>query len=469
MGKYDARFQLKTPKSKEKSIIRLRMAFDYVDFTWELNDSLNRKLKIYPKLWDVKNQYPIPKSKIPKSLEGETYNQQLVQERIDQIKVLINQIINEAALNKIKITNDYLKKELLIRLGLAKKLKKISICDFTWQIIDEMEKGILLIEKNNKRYAPKTIKQYKVLATLLDAKYPHITFDEVDKEWYNSFKLFLLDKQEFVYINKDGEDEIFSKNPLRNGAIGNYIKNLKVIMGIAFDRNISNNMNHSAKWFSKPPSEPSGKTDIYLTEREIRKIYEFVPQEDIKNKHDKLIGRKTLEKAKDLFLLGCYTALRVSDYNNILNRTNFRVTEKGTKILVKSTQKTGEKVYIPIFWNELIQIAEKYNYEFPKMSDQKINDYIKLVCKEIEGFDTTVDFYDIIGGVKQLIKYEKWELITTHTGRRSASTNLSLRGLSEAEIAKFTGHKSNSMVARYNKTSNMETADMLMEKLEGSK
>lgn len=469
MGKYDARFQLKTPKSKDKSVIRLRMSFDYIDFTWELNDSLNRKLKIYPELWDTDNQYPIPKSKIPKKFQEETYNLQIIQERIDKVKVIISQIINEAALNEIKITNNYLKHELLIRLGLAQKPKEITVYNFCYQVIEDMAKGTLLIEKTNKRYETDTIKQYKVLATLFEAKYPNLLFSEIDKIWYNNFKLFLLDNQEFNYKSKDGEDKLFSKQALRNGAIGNYIKNLKTVMKIAYNRGISNNLEYKADWFIKPPATPSGKTDIFLTEKEIKKIYEFTPYENVKDKSGKLIGRKTLEKAKDLFLLGCYTGLRVSDYNNILNRTNFMVSEKGTNILAKSTQKTGEKVYIPIFWNELIQIAEKYNYEFPKMSDQKINDYIKLVCREVEGFNTTSTFYDIIGGVKQLIKHEKWELITTHTGRRSASTNLSLRGLSETEIAKFTGHKSNSMVARYNKTSNMQTADMLMEKLKGSK
>lgn len=469
MGKYDTRFQLKTPKSKEKSVIRLRMAFDYVDFTWELNDSLNRKLKIYPSLWDSKKQYPIPKNKIPSKHQSETYNLQLIGERIDKVKVVVNRIINEAALNEIKITNDYLKQELLIKLDLAKKAKQITVCDFCYQVVDDMEKGILLIEKTSKRYEADTIKQYKVLATLFEAKYPNLSFNEIDKTWYDGYKLFLLDKQEFNYRNRDGEDKVYSKKPLRNGAIGNYIKNLKAVMRIAYNRGLSSNMDYKADWFSKPPATPSGKTEIFLSEHEIRKVYEFTPNEDIKDKHEKLVSKKTLEKAKDLFLLGCYTGLRVSDYNNRLNKTNFMVSDKGTPILVKPTQKTGEKVYIPIFWNELILIAEKYNYEFPKMSDQKINDYIKLVCGQIDGFDSIIEYYDTVGGIKEFCSNQKWELITTHTGRRSASTNLAVRGLSEAEIAKFTGHKSNSMVARYNKTSNMQTADMLMEKLEKNK
>ncbi|MDR0423005.1 MAG: site-specific integrase [Rickettsiales bacterium] len=468
MAKYDANFQLKSPKSTGKTVIRLRMGFDYVDFTWELNDSLNRKLKIYPKLWDFKNQCPISKSKIPAKFQNEIYNLQVIGQTIDKVKVVVNKIINDAALNEIKITNDYLKQELLIRLDLKKKSKEMSVYDYTIVIIKEMEEGILLIEKSDKRYEGGTIKQYRVLSTILEAKYPNTTFSEIDKDWYEGFKSFLMNKQEFTYKNKEGNEEIFTKKKLRNSSIGNYIKNLRYIMKLAFNRNVSKNMNHKADWFLKPNAQPSGKTEIYLTEQEIRKIYDFQPQKDVLIKGSK-VSTETLKKAKDLFLLGCYTGLRVSDYNRRLSKNNFTVSEKGTKILVKPTKKTGNKVHIPIYWEELILLAEKYNYEFPKMSDQKVNEYIKLVCKEINGFDEIISYYDIVGGIKELFEFPKWQLITTHTGRRSAATNLSKYGLTEGEIAKFTGHKTNSTVARYNKSSTTDTADMLMEKLNRNK
>ena len=468
MAKYDTKFQLKSPKFSQKTVIRLRMAFDYIDFTWELNDSLNRKLKIYPVLWDFKKQYPIPRSKVPKKFQGEIYNLQVIEQTIDKVKVVASQIINEAALNEIKITANYLKNELLVRLGLAKRAKGITVYDFSCIVVEEMEKGTIIIEKTNSRYTDKTIKQYKVLSRLLEAKYQNLTFNEIDKDWFNNFKLFLLDGQEFTYKNSAGQEKVFSKKPLRDGAMGNYIKNLGVIMRIALDKGISKNMNNKADWFTKPPANPSGKTEVYLTESEIEKIYNFTPK-SIKNKKGQNIGESTLEKAKDLFLLGCYTGLRVSDYNNRLSKDNFTTSEKGTNILIKPTQKTGDKVYIPIYWEELTKIAQKYDYEFPKMSDQKINDYIKLICKEVNCFNDIVEYYDKIGGVKEFFRQEKWELITTHTGRRSAVSNLIKNGLSESEVAKFTGHKKQSITELYNKISNIDTADMLMEKLNNNK
>ena len=99
MAKYDTLFQLKSPKSTEKTIIRLRIRLDGVGFVWELNDSLNRRLKIYPALWDSKSQYPIPKSKIPKKFQNETHNLRVIEQTIDKVKVVVNQIINDSALN----------------------------------------------------------------------------------------------------------------------------------------------------------------------------------------------------------------------------------------------------------------------------------------------------------------------------------------------------------------------------------
>lgn len=467
MGKYDAKFQLKAPTSKSKSVIRLRMAFDYKDFTWELNDSLNRKLRIYPSLWDKTKQYPISKSKIPSKYQEETYNLQVIGERIDRVRVVVNQIVNEAALNDIKITNEYLKSELLIRLGLEKKAREITICDFCYHIIDEMEKGIFLIEKTKKRYEQDSIQQYKVFATLLEAKYPNLVFSEIDKEWFDDFNIFLLHEQNFNYKSKDDKDKRYSKKALASGSIANYIKRLTSIMRFGYDRGISSNTCYNESWFTKPTITTSGKTKVYLSEKEIKLIYNFETKE-IKDKNNKHISADTLLKAKDLFLIGCYSGLRVSDYNNNLAKHNFTTSDMGNKVLTIQTKKTGEKAHIPIFWEELITIAEKYNYNFPKMSDQKINDYIKLVCQQIGEFDNIIEYTDIVGGVKKTFKHEKWQLITTHTGRRSASTNLAIRGLSSEEIAKFTAHKSNSMAAGYNKTSSKQTADILMSKLKNT-
>lgn len=68
--------------------------------------------------------------------------------------------------------------------------------------------------------------------------------------------------------------------------------------------------------------------------------------------------------------MGCYTGLRVSDYTR-LQKENFKTTEKGARVVDILTKKTGKAISLPILYPELEEIAQKYNYVFPKVSNQK--------------------------------------------------------------------------------------------------
>ena len=456
MAKYDPHFQLKEPNSTEKTDIRLRLGFDYIDFTSYVKDSLNRIQKIYPVLWDFENQQPIPKGKIPKKYQIETFNLQTIQTTIDNVKLVVNQIIYESTINKIKITKKYLTQEIEIRLGLQKRKKGITVYKFCLQIVAEMEKGTWKTEKGTV-YEKGSIKQFKALGVFLQYFKPDTQFSEIDDVWHSDFVSFCQNKQ----VIKDSEGIIvFEKKECENSTAGNKIKKLKQLMDFAIEKKVSTNKNHREFKALKNEYEKS-KTDVYLSEKEIKLIYDYIPQNDVIIKGEK-VNKITLDKAKDLFLIGCYTGLRVSDYNSRLTKDNFKYTDKGNPILVKITRKTKSPISIPIYWKELFHIAEKYDYVFPKMTDQRINTYIKEVCKSI-GLNEIVEYHTGKGGKTTLQKNEKWELITTHTGRRSASTNLAIKGLTEGQVANFTGHKTNSMVAKYNKASTSEKADMILE------
>jgi len=474
MAKYDPHFQLKEPNSNKKTDIRLRLGYDYIDFTWYLKDSLGRIQKIYPVLWDSKEQQPISKVKIPKKYENETFNLQIIKTTIDNVKLIVNQIINESIINKTKITKEYLKQEIEVRLGLQKRKKGMTVYDFCLQIVKEMEAGTVKTE-NGTIYEKGSIKHFKGLSVYLHFFKPETQFFEINDVWYRDFVSFCQNKQEI----KDSDGNIiFEKKDCENSYVGAKVKKLKRLMDLAIEKKVSSNNIHREKWFKVLKNQHKiSKTDVYLSEKEIKTIYDYIPQDDviiIKEKVNKKtkkiivekekINKDTLLKAKDLFLLGCYTGLRVSDFNSRLSKDNFRTTAKGNPVLVKINKKTKDSVTIPIHWIELIYLAEKYNYTFPEMTDTRINIYIKEVCKSI-GFSEMIEFYTGKGGHQILHKEEKWKLISTHTGRRSAVTNLSLKGLSESDIGRFTGHRADSMVAKYNKASTEDTADMLMEKL----
>ena len=84
----------------------------------------------------------------------------------------------------------------------------------------------------------------------------------------------------------------------------------------------------------------------------------------------------------DVFLIGCYTCQRVSNYNN-LNEDHFETTRKGTRIIRLIQQKTKTEVTIPILNDNLIALLEKYNYNTPKANEQVLNRYIKNILKDL--------------------------------------------------------------------------------------
>ena len=65
-------------------------------------------------------------------------------------------------------------------------------------------------------------------------------------------------------------------------------------------------------------------------------------------------------------------------------------------------------------------------------------------------------------GVPVSIKYKLWELISTHTGRRTALTNMARQGIDLNDIRNISGHSSLLQLQTYLKIGNEETAKKLL-------
>jgi len=105
-------------------------------------------------------------------------------------------------------------------------------------------------------------------------------------------------------------------------------------------------------------------------------------------------------------------------------------------------------------------ILEKYNYKLPKTFEQKVNERIKDVG-ELVKINEMVTMEKIRGGMKIKSEIPKFELIKTHTARRSGATNMYLAGISTLDIMKITGHKTEREFLNYIRVSKEETAEIL--------
>lgn len=148
------------------------------------------------------------------------------------------------------------------------------------------------------------------------------------------------------------------------------------------------------------------------------------------------------QKAKDIFLLGCYTGLRISD----LKRMNSTNTQDG--FIKLKLQKNDKDVRIPIIKAAGI-ILSKYDYRSPRISAQAVNESIKLVCEKAEIKDKVV--IDYTRGGQRLSKTKpKYKLITSHiAGKTFITLAPKLWNLSPAEIASIVGKDLKTLINNY--------------------
>ena len=290
-----------------------------------------------------------------------------------------------------------------------------------------------------KNFAPSTIVAINVcfnrIKELETKKRKTYDFDDIDMQFYRDFTAYLKSKG-------------YNLNSL-----GKTIKVVKTVMRCAEEDGYHSNHNYMAHSFKAPKMDADA---IYLTREEIQKITDL----DLSKEAD------GYELARDIFLIGVWTAQRVSDYNN-LQREDIRketirswdedgnMSERTVRTIHITQQKTGKKVVIPCN-KELRKVLDKYPDKLPHLSEQKINDYMKEIGKKC-GFEDMVDIRSSKGGVMSTESFPKWQLIHTHTARRTGATLMFLSGMNVYDICKITGHSNIKTLERYIKANELET------------
>jgi integrase len=377
------------------------------------NKDLNRAKE--SERWASIESYDFNKEAVKKSAKT-NYNK--INKRISDFEAKAQDLINELSESGSLPPHEHL------RLELDKIYKPTKIITPTNP--DEAPKEFFpfinfFIKTSNRKY--NTQKTYNTLKNNLlefqKDKSTYLTFDKIDIDFYNSF---------VEYLTARG---------LAKSTIGTRIKILKTFMGEAHERGITVPSDYTKKSFKKPNSETFS---IYLNETDLLQMYEVsgLPQ--------------YLERVRDLFFIGSYIGLRISDLSR-LTKDNI---ESDNTINIK-TKKTEQKVCVPIH-PKVRAIFEKYNYQLPRMpSEQKFNDYIKLVCEKAKIEELT---YIEINKSKYKIgdMVEKWKLVSSHTARRSFATNAYMADVPSISIMKITGHKTEASFMKYIKMSAKDNA-----------
>ena len=123
------------------------------------------------------------------------------------------------------------------------------------------------------------------------------------------------------------------------------------------------------------------------------------------------------------------------------------------------TQKTGAEVTIPAH-PKLVEILNRYDGSSPRINHITFNKRIKEICR-LAKIDDLVKRSVTKGGVRQTTQYEKWELVSSHTARRSGATNMYLSGIPAQSIMMITGHTTEKMLMKYICITDEENAQRL--------
>jgi len=444
------KFYLKN-KKEEFSSIMMKIYHRGVDkdFNYPLvAPSSLRVLYIPTKCWDFKEQEPIKKSFIPQKYKDKIATIDLIRTVINKIKGNIEGILVNAELNSIILTNEYLRNELDKKLEVVKKKKNqdeeevLSLVEYYEKKITGMQDGSFLQPKNGKKYEEATIDSHITCKKCLygfDLYLDKTTyFEDIDNDWYDEYIKFLNAEQEI--FDNDGNFD-FTKKELATNTIGSkHIKNLKFIMERALKDGTSTSIEYQKDYFIRPKEDTFA---IALNEKELRAIY------------DTQVLDKREQIAKDLFLVGAYTCLRYSDFS-IIKPHNFKTVD-GVEIIEKPTQKTKDRVLIPILWDELKEIVKRYDYNLPYINSQYLNKTMKIIG-ERAGINRIEEWHQTVGGETKLFQEPRYELIASHTARRSAATNLIKRGHSYDAVRLLTAHKTNEQLQNYIKIDKEDNA-----------
>ena len=295
----------------------------------------------------------------------------------------------------------------------ASQTPNLEFIPFVTWYIDKAEAGEILTAKE-RPYSKQSVKNLRVF----ESKMIQFDNDVMKLRWDNLDRFF-----------KDGFISFLQKSNYSHNYISSQFARLKMIINFAKAEGIDQAKQIETSGFK---SRFLVSDDIALAVEEVDRLFHA----DLSNGE---------AKARDLFLIGVYTAQRVSDYTRYTPE-NFKVVND-IEVIEIHQMKQDVKVMIPVH-HRLKAIMERNNYQSPKLSQQKLNQYIKTASQKA-GIDSIVVKSVVKGGKRYEERSPKYELISSHTARRTGATLLYKSGLGVKTLMQITGHQKVSTLMDY--------------------
>jgi len=287
----------------------------------------------------------------------------------------------------------------------------------------------------------------KIMGDTLKKQY--ISFVETLKRYEKSsktkMKLSEISQEDLYAFISFLEEEKYNSSTIKRN-----ITRLKFFCNRAIEMNINVNKAFNQRIFVDNEKDTE---DIYLDQNEIQSILDLDLSNDLK-----------LGNVRDYFIIGLFTGMRMSDFLENLELSHI----KGDYIEIK-TQKTGQNVILPVH-NEIKKVLKRnFGVLPPKVDRTTFNRDIKVICQLAE-IDNVVygSKFDVESSRKVYDYYKKYELVTSHTCRRSMAT-MYYGKIPNEILCSILGWSNDTMLSFYNKTSKQDYAKQFKNYVENGK
>ena len=428
-------FLYRSTKGKANLILRLLYRFNETDFVF----GANTKYEVSKDYWNNSHK----QTKFKKTNNIDELNEiQLLKEKQNEVTKELNNIESHIlnafnTVNPDEVNKDWLQSQIDYYYNPPQETEALPTT-----LLKYFD---YFIESKKNEITNGTQKKYNVTKHLLEryqkTKNNQIKISEVNDKFKIDFENYCL------------------KN---NYALNTISKDLRTI------KTVCNHAKHNGITTSHQLDKiktPQHKTEkIYLTFEELTKI-ENIDKRRLNDNYD---------NAKDWLIISCYTGQRISDFMRFdKNMIRYEKNKQGIlKPFIEFTQVKTNKVMTVALHPKVIEILEKRNNDFPNViSDAKYNLYIKQVCRiagitdlikggkltDINKENETPNKYEVKQFRKEVGMFKKWELVTSHIGRRSFATNF-YGTIPTTYLINVTGHSTEAMFLNYLGKSNKDLA-----------
>lgn len=243
-----------------------------------------------------------------------------------------------------------------------------------------------------------------------------LRFDNIDFRFEEEFQLYC-----------------FTVKRTLNNYYAKIIKTLKAFLNWALGRGYHNSLE-----FKKIKAPEDDIEVIYLTIEELMKLYHH----NFKN--------KSKDRARDMFCFLAFTGQRHCDIRALQDAN---IVGEYLNFTVIKTKTVDHQVYLTKYAKELIKkYINTVYYPIPRISSSKLNEKIKECCEEV-GITQKVILTRYIGSQKLSQTFNKYDLVTSHVGRKTFITNSLVLGANERVVKSVSNHKDDKSFRKYVHTS----------------